>query len=275
MLESTLQSLGFTADEVRLYLHLWQNGASIAGRMAQRCGVTRSSLYGMLDRLIAKGVVRCEETGRVRRFHAVSPHVFQDMFAVRQHELTEAQAHFHQMLPQVLQTAKTKGTEPRLTLYRGKNELQNVISDMLLDKNIETYSFWPIQLMVEALGDDYFRQHNIARIKRGISVKAIWPQKYAIDPAKHPWLGAGQSFLREIRLAPPDINPTMGYWIYGSQVAVLSSPQECFGFVLESNEFARLMQMQHNVLWEQSQRFDCNDPSVAAFASTYTSGPMK
>ena len=275
MIEHTLEALGFGAEEVRLYLHLWQKGPATAGRIAQRCGLRRSSLYGMLDRLVAKGVVTCEEPGGVRRFHAVAPGVFQDMFARRQQELAEAQTQFHQLLPRLYQATKPGGAEPRLTLYRGKDQLQNVIGDMLLYDTIETFAFWPIRTMVEILGSDYFRQHNIARIKRGISVKAIWPEKQIIDQSTHPWLGSGTGFLREIRLAPPSVDATMGYWIYGAQVAVLSSAQECFGFVLESVEFAALMRVQHDILWSQSRPLACDAPETAAFAAKHGPVPPK
>lgn len=63
----------------------------------------------------------------------------------------------------------------------------------------------------------------------------------------------------------------MGYWIYGAQVAVLSSVQECFGFVLESQEFASMMQVQHMVIWDQSRPLDVSHKSVTDFAAKYGS----
>lgn len=270
MIEQQLHILGFAEEEIRLYLHLWQNGPTTAGRIAQRSGITRTSLYGMLDRLVQKGVVRCEEPGgSVRRFHAEPPGVFQDMFTRRRQEMADAQEQFHELLPKLYQKARADVLTPRLTLYQGKAQLQNILSDMLLYQDIETYSLWPISLMVEILGADYFRHHNITRIKRRIYTKAIWPEKYLINLESHPYLGGGAGFRREIRVAPSHIDFTMGYWIYGANVAVLSSAQECFGFVLESHEFAHMMKVQHMAIWAQSRRLDMPPKAVAAFAAKY------
>lgn len=266
MIEKLLHTLSFSADEARLYLALWQSGAATAGRIAQRLGLPRSSLYGLLDRLVQKGIVRWEDTGGgVRRYHAEPPKVLDTIFQRRKQELEEARNDFQRLLPQLSKQSRTDFSAPRMTVYQGKAQLENILSDIFLYQDIETYSLWPMRLMMDVLGADYFRHHNITRIQKHIRVKAIWPAAYAVDPVKHPYLGGGSGFLREIRIAPPEMNFTMGYWIYGDQVAVLSSIKECFGFVLESREFANMLRVQHMAVWTLSKPFETPPKAVAAF----------
>ncbi len=160
MIEKHLYALGFSAEEVRLYLDLWQQGPAAAGRIAQRCGIRRSSLYGVLDRLVQKGIVRCEEPGGVRRYHAEPPGVFQEMFARRQRHLAEAQESFHELLPKLYKKSRSDVSTPRLTLYQGKAQLQNILGDMLLYHDIETWSLWPVSLMTEILSPESSAQHS-------------------------------------------------------------------------------------------------------------------
>ena len=107
--------------------------------------------------------------------------------------------------------------------------------------------------MVEVLGEDFFRQFNKDRIKRNIHVRAIWPSKQSLDIKKHPYLGIGEDFLREIRIAPKEIDFSMGYWIYENKVAFISSNKESFGFILEGKEFADMLSSQFEVLWKISK----------------------
>lgn len=49
---------------------------------------------------------------------------------------------------------------------------------------------------------------------------------------------------------PPDnVDSTMGYWVYGDKVLLISSLSEGFGVILQSGEFASLMQTQHQMIW--------------------------
>ncbi len=272
MIEKLLHTLGFSADEARLYLALWQSGPTAVGRIAQRLGMPRSSLYGLLDRLVQKGIVSWEDTGGgVRRYHAEPPKALEAIFQRRRQELEDAQKDFQRLLPQLSKQSRGDFSAPRMTVYQGKAQLKNILSDIFLYQDIETYSLWPIKLMMDVLGADYFRHHNITRIQKRIHVKAIWPAASTVDAAKHPYLGGGSGFLREIRIAPPEMDFTMGYWIYGDQVAVLSSVKECFGFVLESREFANMLRVQHMAVWALSKPFETPPKAVAGFLAQHGS----
>ena len=74
-----------------------------------------------------------------------------------------------------------------------------------------------------------------------------------MDIKKHPYLGTGEKFLREIRIAPKDIGFSMGYWIYGNKVAFISSKKEAFGFIIESKELAEMLSSQFEVMWKLSK----------------------
>ena len=86
-----------------------------------------------------------------------------------------------------------------------------------------------------------------------IYTTAIWPENQKVDIKKHPYLGVGEEFLREIRIAPKKINFSMGYWIYENKVAFISSKKECFGFIIESKEFTEMMSSQHEAIWKISK----------------------
>ncbi len=142
---------------------------------------------------------------------------------------------------------------PKFQLFEGKENVKNVIKDTLLYRNIETESYWPIRTMLDILGVDFFRYFNKERLKKNIYLRAIWPENQKVDIRKHPYLGVGEDFLREIRLAPKNIDFEMGYWIYGNKVSFISSRKESFGFIIESAEFAEMMRSQFYSIWKTSK----------------------
>ena len=82
---------------------------------------------------------------------------------------------------------------------------------MLLYRDLETQAFWPISEMVEVLGKDFFIFLNQSRIRQNLYTKAIWPSGRMLDIKNNSFLGVGKEFKREIRIAPPSVECTMGY----------------------------------------------------------------
>ena len=67
-------------------------------------------------------------------------------------------------------------------------------------------------------------------------------------------MNVGKDFLREVRIAPPGIDFSMGYWLFADKAAFLSSRKESFGFIIESKELVEMLKVQFEVLWEMSAR---------------------
>jgi len=56
-----------------------------------------------------------------------------------------------------------------------------------------------------------------------------------------------------MRLAPSNVDFSLGYVIYGHNVRFLSSSQENFGFLVDSQELAAMMTSQWQVIWNVSK----------------------
>ena len=119
--------------------------------------------------------------------------------------------------------------------------------------------------MVEVLGGDFFRYHNKQRIHNRLSVKALWPKNQLVEIKNHPYFGSGKNFLREIRIAPESVDFHMGYWIYGNKTVFISSRQENFGFILDSQEMADMLRSQFQILWNLSNPLPTNAVDSESF----------
>ena len=250
MINDSLEKLGLRDEEIKTFIFLLENGPQTAGSLAKKTGLSRPSLYGFLSKLQKIGLVIESQKNGIKTFQTSSKEKVATIFDEQIKELSKGKSDMENAFSQL---AGKMGTTPRFQLFEGKKGLEHVLKDMLLYRNMETKAYWPIKSMIGMLGEEFFKQHNKERIARNISISAIWPASQSMDIPTHPYLGAGEAFLREIRIAPKEIDFEMGYWIYENKVVFLSSKKESFGFIIESNELMEMMSSQFEVVWKISQ----------------------
>ena len=264
MIDKDLEKFGLRSEEIKTFLFLIENGSQPVGKMAKKTGVSRPSIYGFLKKLQDKGLIIESQKDGLKSF-SVSPEEKINMVLDEQiKEIEETKATLKKAFKEI-QRGNVPIIGPRLQLFEGKKELQFILKDMLLYKNMETKAYWPIKSMIEVLGEDFFKQFNKERIKHNIYTRAIWPEKQVVDIKKHPYLGVSEDFLREIRMAPKEIDFSMGYWIYENKVAFISSKKETFGFILEGKEFAQMLSSQFEIIWRLSKEIKVNPKHTNAF----------
>ena len=73
LIEKTLEYLGFSPNEVKVYLALNDHGSIKAGKVAKLAKIERSSCYNSLKSLAERGLVSYVLIGRVKWFQATGP----------------------------------------------------------------------------------------------------------------------------------------------------------------------------------------------------------
>ena len=265
MLNDILSSLGITEEETKTYVLLLEIGPATASQLAQKMGKPRPSLYGFLKRLQDKGLVTQSMKMGIRTFVGEQPEKVNLLLKQNAVDIAEKQKSFQNLLPELGKTIPSKFLNPKFQLYEGEEGLKHVLRDMLLYRNIETQAFWPIKSMVDILSPEFFRYHNKERIRNNIYTRALWPLDKMVDIQKHPYLGSGKEFKREIRTAPKGVDFSMGYWIYNDKVAFISSRKESFGFIIESRELVETLLAQFEVMWKLSKPLKTKTEHSAEF----------
>ena len=75
---SSLEGIGLTKSEVKVYLALLDMGASSTGPIVMRSGTADSKIYGVLEKLSQKGLVGSFLKGGVRHYKAASPNMIRE-----------------------------------------------------------------------------------------------------------------------------------------------------------------------------------------------------
>ena len=148
---------------------------------------------------------------------------------------------------------------PRFTVYETGDAYVKVFRDMLISGERETYWIWPLSTMVRRIPERDFFDFHTERVRRGMWLNALWPPSKKMSLEKHPLLFSSQEnvALRRIRILPAGLDQTLGYGVYGSKVAFLSSERENYAFVIESKELSDTYKSHFSFLWKISKRYSC------------------
>ena len=266
MIDELFETLGFKEEEVKTYLALLDHGARTGGDLAKIMGAARPTTYGYLERLMAGGLVTQSQRRGVKIFIPEPAEKIRLLYRRKIEELRGKEKSLDAVIPELEKRSGVNLLRPRMQFFEGREGMESAMEDILTAPGgTMTYSFWPIHAAMDVLRPEFFRYHNLERIKRDIHIQGIWPRKGSIDIRKHPFLGWGPEYRRELRYAPEGIEFVMGYWVYGHKVMFLSSRAESYGFIMESAELAQTMITQHQAIWKMSEPIPFDKKYVQGF----------
>jgi sugar-specific transcriptional regulator TrmB len=251
MLNKLFKEIGLSENTHRVYLNLLENGATSARMLSEHLNIPRPTIYDSLNILKQKGLVIEKKESSKKIFQVDDIKNLPRLIKNKIESLEQEKNDLDLILPELLN--KTSSIEPKIKFYSGIEGVKQVMNDMLWYRNIETYTMWSISDILDFLGENFTKELNKQRIRQSIYTKAIWPYNKKVDIRKHPYLGVGEKFYREIRIAPKKISWNMSYWVYADKVAFISSKKETFGFVIHSRDFAELIKTQFKMIWEISK----------------------
>ena len=86
MIEENLSKLGFSPSEIKIYLHLLNNGSSYPNKISAETKLNRTNVYEALDRLVSKGVTSFINKNKVKWFEAKSPNSLLSLIKEKEEE---------------------------------------------------------------------------------------------------------------------------------------------------------------------------------------------
>lgn len=267
MLDNIFKEFGLSIKETKVYLSLLENGAKSASALAKDTDTPRTTLYGHIEKLKNAGFINHVSQEGTKIFAAEPPEKLNLLYKQKIDRMRVSQRQLENYIPDLTARMGSKNTKPKLQYFESKNALHNMMNDILLHDNITIFSFWPVQSMINAVGEDYLNHFNIIRIKKNIRLKAIWPPNQAVNIRRYPFMGAGNALLREVRIAPEKINSHLSYMIYHDKIMIISSRNENYGFILQSQDMSETMKNHFMFIWKLSHPHETKKEDTAEFIS--------
>jgi len=230
----TLESLGLTEAESKVYLALLELGSSQAGKITSKTGIHRRTVYDSIERLIEKGLVSFITQNNIKYFEAVKPQQLMEI-------LKEKQENLKQILPQLDLLHKSSKEKQETTFFRGKLGLKSVFNHQIeVGKEISVFGG---SINAPNILKAYFPHYDKERVKKNIHVKIVFDES-----------ARNNSYIKsipksEIRFIPKEYSSPAAINVYGDNVAIILWSEEPIAILIKNKEIAVGYRNYFNLLW--------------------------
>jgi len=252
--EKLLNLFNLRGIEIDLYSTLFYNGEMGASEIAKQINISRTAVYDLLQKLIAAGLIIETIKSGIKKFSVQPPEKLELLIAEKEKNLASAKDALSEMKKEFL--TKRKNLKPIIQIYEGKKELEQMMKDMLLYRDITVDVFWPADTVLKTvLSPEFMDNFHQERIARNINIRVIWPESEVPSIKEFPFVETSNKYLREVHLASKEINFSFGYAIYGNTIRFISINKDYFGFLVENKEMAEMLKSHFDLIWKNSKPF--------------------
>jgi len=244
-MDSAMESMGFSKNEIAVYKTLLKTGPSTAGPIARESGVHRSKVYDSLTRLIQRGVVSYHKVGERSRFEAQDPRMLLEILDNRREALEK----------EIIEMRKIKAStsQDEVKVLEGYNGVANLYKDIV--RRLPEGA--TVQIFGARGGQDaspktwtaFFLNLNPQRIKKKIKYQIVYGQevKNSKVAKEHE-----RSELTQVRYI--DTKNIADVSIHGDSVAVVLWKETPKAFIITSEDVAEAFRQYFRVIWNAAER---------------------
>lgn len=234
-IEKVLSNLGFSPNEIKIYLTLNDHGSSKAGKIAKIAKIDRSSCYNSIKSLIEKGLVSYVCIGRVKWFQAAGPKKLLDYIKEQEKEI-------EQILPELHARHKAAKIEGQVRLFKGLKGIRTILQDILRTK--KNNLVFGNENQLEDRMPEYQKQFIRQLKENKIFVREIVRE----DRAKN------TSNPKQTRYVPKKIVSPVVTNIYGDKISLIIWTDEPEGIIIENKAAANAYRSYFDFMWENAEK---------------------
>lgn len=161
---------GLTEKESAAFLELVRLGACPVSRWATYAGINRSSMYVLLDRLKAQGLVTSTTHHGVTYVQSVPMAEVSALLFDKQQSLERTHELFLARLPELQKLEKNHGLTPKVSFYEGTHRVEEMYEHVMKEKSFNAY-FHPAR--IQEMMPEYFHTIPQTLKKHGGSAKEL------------------------------------------------------------------------------------------------------
>lgn len=248
-IKKSLEYIGFSEKEILVYLALLELGKGTVTQISRKAGINRPTGYHVLASLSLKELVKVSGKEPKQEYVAESPDQIEKFLQSKIEEDQKIINEAKKIIPE-LKSIHNVTDRPKVFFYEGKEGLQKVYEDTLTS-NGEILAYASVE-DIEPTLPHYFPEYYKRRAKKGIKIRAIFPE----SPEARDRAMLDKEEIRESLIVPkekfefhPEIN------IYNNKV-MIASWREKLGIIIESAEIADAMKKIYELAWTEAKRLN-------------------
>lgn len=238
-IEKTLEKIGFSPNEIKVYLTLNDHGSMKAGRLSKLAHLDRSSAYNALKLLLEKSFVSYVLVGKVKWFQATGPKRILDY-------LNEQAEDVSAILPELHERHKRKKIEGQVRLFKGIKGVKTVFLDIIRTGK-DNYVFGSEGQFSERM-PEFAYQFDRMKKEKNIQTQLLTRKgQKELDVQTSEY-----KYLPNITESPAVTN------IYGDKIAIIIWTDEPEGIIIENAAVAKAYKSYFDVMWKQGRELRNN-----------------
>jgi len=243
-MKEKLAAVGLDEKEQRFYLAALELGGAPVTMVATRAGVTRTNGYDLLARLERRGLlIQIHGEEGIRQVIPADPNVL-----IREWEQTRVM--LDELVPELRSMFNSTPRKPRIRFHEGEDGIRHALQATLECQSKHLYGILSMHELLEVPGPAWMDSYIAERISRGIQLDVVRSYSRETEPI---W-PAAHNDLRQLRLAPSELDLGMTAYICDDTVIYISSKNENYALTIESRELASLQKSLFQSLWRLSKK---------------------
>jgi HTH-type transcriptional regulator, sugar sensing transcriptional regulator len=235
-IESVLENLGFSPNEIKVYLALNDHGSSKAGKVSKIAKIDRSSCYNTLKSLIEKGLVSYVSIGQIKWFQSAGPNKLLQYIKEQEEDIKE-------ILPDLDARHKATKTSGQVRLYKGLKGVRTILQDIISSGAKENLLFGSESQLEEHM--PVYQKQFVRQLKeKKMSVREI-VREDRDNKTSNP---------KQTRYVSKKVKSPVVTNIYEDKIALIIWTDEPEGIIIENKAAAKAYQSYFEFMWKHAKK---------------------
>lgn len=237
MEEETLIKAGLVRNEAKVYLALLKIGNASITELSQKSKVERTLVYGVIEKLMKKGLVSSVVKINKKYFEPADPQKILDL-------IKEKEKIIERVLPQLKELYESVEKKQEVHHFKGEEGAKTILEILLKEDDREWLIFGTTGKTSEIL-PYYLIQFHRKRIEKKMRFKAIYSEE-SLERAKV----VKKLKFSEVKLLPKEYMTPTHISIIGNKIGIILWSEEPLGILIESKEIAESFRNYFKLLWK-------------------------
>lgn len=248
----TLQQIGFTNNEISIYLYLLDNGPHKGRDLVAATKLEKSSVYKAISSLISQGVITSTGSTRNQVFFCTSIAEVLAKFDEKQHKLEQSKIAFQHIATELERSSAQVYKADAINVFKGSLGVTQYHKELLNHGATHLYTFASTQTQHTVIHSAEYKKMNKwfvpERVSRNIHISVLFdaatmPDHFDVSNA---------SLLKECRQLPyhismPSVMTVSDYAVFFSTV----KQSKFWGIEIKDPTISGLLKSMFSVLWSQ------------------------
>lgn len=249
-LSDILLELGYTQDQIAVYMAALTLGARPISTIAKQAGFGRSKTYDVVNSLVEQGLLQEYSRHNILHFSAVKPAKFLSLINERKQSYTDLSSRLETILPLVEALTHKKVNRTKIELWRGDEAVCSLWEETLAHPNTIFYQLidystsWPAGR--ESRYVEWDKRYSEQRTKNNIVIHSICNRSPASDEAFRDSVR-----LKRVMKYIHSFNFTFEFAIHLDSIKVICNNDDLSGIVIRDAELAETFKAFFTAIWER------------------------